>query len=125
MRNKDKCFLKTNKATKVMVLKNKHEFVNLFRTLHRKITYGKTATYVPVCKNVDTILHDHRNIGDTQDRPCKSLQVTSLLGNYNLTSMIFSANAKKARICRGLSHQSFITMTVKEPFSSWATDVVK
>lgn len=69
MLNKYKEFpAETTESTKFMVLKNKDEFLNLFVTLHRKLSNNYTAAYYPVLKQVDIILRCHWDLAQTQAR---------------------------------------------------------
>lgn len=63
---KDKGFpANTTEATKTMVFKHEDEFVNMFGTLHYKLSKGNTTAYVPFLQRVDTILCYRQDPGYT------------------------------------------------------------
>lgn len=67
MQNKDEGFpADTTKATNAMVLKNKYYFINLIDTLHCKLADNSTAIYIPILKQVGTIICYHTDLCHTQ-----------------------------------------------------------
>lgn len=63
MTNKDEGFQAD--TTKVMLLKHEDEFLNIFGTLHWKLTGNNTAASVPVSQRVEIILLYHWDIDHT------------------------------------------------------------
>ena len=128
MRNKNEAFpADTTDATKAMVLKHEDEFANVHGTLHRKLTEGNTAAYVPVSQRVDTILRYHRDLGHTRARNLyEFLKVRCWWSSMRAD---IEEVLRQCEICEKFASthappKSVIPVTVKEPFSTWAIDVV-